>query len=215
MGCVEMMWQCVDTGRTRSATGTRSLTSTSPPLEVSRKVAILGYHGVGKTCLAMRFASGRFTKVYDPTIENTFARKLRLKRAHFTTEIVDAAGMDEYSRLSRNVSVGVHGYLLVYSSANRLSFEKIEFINHALLTAQGMSPGVVRVLVATMVDLRVQRQVTFHEGQSLADRWNVPFVECSAKEDINVSEVFTTLIRQVDKDTGFLESDSPANCAIA
>mmetsp|Transcript_11531 Transcript_11531/g.36646 ORF Transcript_11531/g.36646 Transcript_11531/m.36646 type:complete len:213 (-) Transcript_11531:55-693(-) len=203
-----------DSAREAAAQGSSRLLS--PPLDVSRKVAILGHHGVGKTSLATRFASGRFAESYNPTIENTFARKLRLKRAHFATEIVDAAGMDEYSRLPRNASVGVHGYLLVYSSANRLSFEKVEFINQALLRVQGMSPGVVRVLVATMIDLRAQRQVPFHEGQSLADRWNVPFLECSAKDNINVNEVFVTLIKEVDKDNGgFLDTDGPKTCEIA
>jgi len=33
--------------------------------------------------------------------------------------------MDEHTRLSRNASVGVHGYLLVYSATSRLSFDKV------------------------------------------------------------------------------------------
>ena len=96
----------------------------TPPLNVQRKVAVLGYRAVGKTSLATHFVKGRFVDEYDPTIENTFAKKIRFKRAHFATEIIDAAGMDEYSRLSRNASVGVHGYLLVYSSTSRSSFER-------------------------------------------------------------------------------------------
>ena len=42
---------------------------------------------------------------YDPTIENTFQKTIRFKKVQFFTEIVDSAGMDEYSRLSRNASV--------------------------------------------------------------------------------------------------------------
>mmetsp|Transcript_16053 Transcript_16053/g.64844 ORF Transcript_16053/g.64844 Transcript_16053/m.64844 type:complete len:243 (-) Transcript_16053:1270-1998(-) len=202
----------------------------------------------------MRFVKNRFAAAYDPTIENTFNKKIRFKRVHFATEIVDAAGIDErgagvccvgcvpeqhygvpehktdvpehdatrYSRLSRNASVGVHGYLLVYSTASRRSFEKLAFINEALLKVQGSSPGVVRVLVATMADLRHHRQVSYQEGRAaaakeasggpvprkglirlagaLAERWHVPYVECSAKEDANVAEAFTTLIREVEKD---------------
>ena len=186
----------------------------TPPLNVQRKVAVLGYRAVGKMSLATHFVKGRFVDEYDPTIENTFAKKIRFKRAHFATEIIDAAGMDEYSRLSRNASVGVHGYLLVYSSTSRNSFEKIRFINDAVLRVQGQSPGVVRVLVATMADLRGQRQVEADEGRALADRMHIPFVECSAKENLNVAEVFTTLIKEIEKDTGFLDDQAQPGCAI-
>ena len=78
----------------------------------------------------------------------------------------------------------------------------------------GQSPGVVRVLVATMIDLRGRREVAFDEGQALADRWNIPFIECSAKEAINVGEVFTTLIKEIEKDTGFLDDQAQPGCAI-
>ncbi|KAJ1451048.1 small GTPase superfamily [Pelagophyceae sp. CCMP2097] len=187
----------------------------APLYYVQRKVAMLGSRAVGKTTLATHFVAGRFVEAYEPTIESTLAKKVRFRRAHFHTEIVDTAGIDEHSGgLSRAASVGVHGYLLVYSVASRASFEKILFVNAALLRVQGQSPGVVRVLVATMIDVREQRQVSFDEGQALADRWRLPFVECSAKENINVSQVFTTLIKEIEKDTGFLDADSPAACAI-
>ena len=37
--------------------------------------------------------------------------------------------MDEYSRLSRNASVGVHGYVMVYSINNKQSFTKVRSEN--------------------------------------------------------------------------------------
>ena len=77
-----------------------------------------------------------------------------------------------------------------------------------MLRVQGQSPGVVRVLVATMADLRGQRQVEADEGRALADRMHIPFVECSAKENLNVAEVFTTLIKEIEKDTGFLDDQA-------
>jgi len=36
----------------------------------------------------MRFVKNRFAAAYDPTIENTFNKKIRFKRVHFATEIV-------------------------------------------------------------------------------------------------------------------------------
>jgi len=84
---------------------------------------------------------------------------IRFRKVHFDTDIVDTAGMDEYSRLSRNASVGVHGYALVFSIASRQSFERISQINDSLLSALGDAKDVSRVLVGCMRDLADQRQV--------------------------------------------------------
>ena len=85
-------------------------TDNSPPTTVHRKIAVLGYRAVGKTALAKQYVKRQFVERYDPTIENTFQTTIReFRSAHFATEIIDTAGMDEYSRLSRNASVGVHG----------------------------------------------------------------------------------------------------------
>jgi len=67
---------------------------------------------------------------------------------------------DECSRLSWNASLGVHGYILVFSIASRQSFEMIRQVNDLLLNALGDAPDVPRVLVGSMKDLADQRQVS-------------------------------------------------------
>lgn len=66
---------------------------------------------------------------------------------------------DEYSRLSRNASLGVHGYALVFSISSRKSFDIVQQINDSLLNTLGNAPDVPRVLVGSMLDLTSQRQV--------------------------------------------------------
>ena len=74
---------------------------------------------VGKSSLANSFVTGTFSDTYYPTIETTHQKTIRFRKVHFATDIVDTAGMDEYSRLSRNASLGVQGYVLVFSIVNR------------------------------------------------------------------------------------------------
>ena len=95
------------------------------PTVVHRKVAFLGFRSVGKSSLVNSFVTGTFSERYDPTIESTHHKTIRFRRVHFATDIVDTAGMDEFSRLSRNASLGVHGYALVFSVASRQSFDMI------------------------------------------------------------------------------------------
>ena len=41
-------------------------------------------------------------------------------------------------------------------------------------------------------------KVRYEDGQALADVRGIPFVECSAKSNVNISEVFNTLFRYFD-----------------
>lgn len=51
-----------------------------------------------------------------------------------------------------------------------------------------------KVIVGNKVDCKeTERQVSFAEGTALASKYNVPFVECSAKDNYNISEIFTTI----------------------
>ncbi|GMH87979.1 hypothetical protein TrVE_jg2373 [Triparma verrucosa] len=175
------------------------------PLLVNRKIAVLGFRAVGKTSLTTNFVSGTFASGrYDPTIENTYHKTIRFRRVHFATDIIDTAGMDEYSRLSRNASVGVHGYVMVYSINSLQSFKKISQINTTLLNMLGDAPDVPRILVGSMNDLTADRQVTSSQGQELADSWGVPFIECSSKNGDNVRDVFHSLLKEIEKDGDLL-----------
>lgn len=121
---------------------------------------------------------------------------------------------DEFSRLSRNASLGVHGYVLVFSLGSRQSFNMISHVNDALLTSLGDLPDVPRVLVGTMKDLKEgSRQVSQSDGQRLADTWGVPYIECSSKTGENVAEVFHTMLKTIEKDD-FLAESSEGGCAI-
>jgi GTPase SAR1 family protein len=44
---------------------------------------------------------------------------------------------------------------------------------------------------------QVERVVSLQEGQQLAERYKLPFFETSAKENININEIFELLSRTV------------------
>lgn len=49
---------------------------------------------------------------------------------------------------------------------------------------------VSRVLMATKCDLNFERQVSTEEGAAVARKYGIPFIEVSAKSDLNVKEGF-------------------------
>ena len=182
----------------------------SQPSVVSRKIALLGFRAVGKSSLSTHFVQGTFGERYDPTIENTYHKTIRFRRVHFATDIVDTAGMDEFSRLSRNASVGVHGYVMVFSLISRQSFDKIRMINESLLNLLGSPTDCPRILCGSMCDLTGQRQVNREEAEELAEEWGVPYIEFSSKTGENTREVFHQLLGEIEKE-GDLLNDKEAD----
>mmetsp|Transcript_12873 Transcript_12873/g.30427 ORF Transcript_12873/g.30427 Transcript_12873/m.30427 type:complete len:193 (-) Transcript_12873:162-740(-) len=178
----------------------------------NRKIAVLGFRAVGKTSLTNAFVSGTFTDSYDPTIENTHHKIIRFRKVHFATDILDTAGMDEYSSISRNASVGIHGYVLVFSTASRSSLDNVIKINDALLDALGDASDVPRVLVGSMKDLVDEREVTYQQAMTLADSWGIPYLESSSKTGENVGEVFHQLLKEVERDNILLKESEEDDC---
>ena len=64
-----------------------------------RKVALMGFRSVGKSSLAIQFVQGQFVDSYDPTIENTFNKSIKVRNQEFELFVVDTAGQDEYRLL--------------------------------------------------------------------------------------------------------------------
>jgi len=79
----------------------------------------------------------------------------------------------------------MNGYVLVYSISSKSSFDMIKIIRDKILDFTGLET-VPCVIVGNKSDLNIQRQVTTQEGLELAQQWNCPFVETSAKHDENV-----------------------------
>lgn len=50
--------------------------------------------------------------------------------------------------------------------------------------------GVLRLLVGNKSDLAQKRQVPFEKGQDLAETYGIKFMETSAKETVNIEELF-------------------------
>lgn len=185
-------------------------------LEVRRKIVLVGFRGVGKSSLCAQFVEGKFTREseYIPTIERTFHKSVMLQNVKFELDMVDTAGMDEYSSFTRQASVGAHGYIFVYSITSAASLVKLQQVHENLLNLIG-NDAVPMVLVAQKCDLNEYREVSQQEGQALAARWRCPFMEVSAKLNRNVVECFHRLIKEIERDSHLLDPPKPVSkCTI-
>ncbi len=181
--------------------------------EIQRKIVVLGFRGVGKSALIARLVDDRFISAHEHTIEYTFRTTLVQNNTFYSCDILDTSAQDEYSTLSRQACIGVHGYVLVYSITSRISYENIKIVKERL-TSILCGSSIPMMLVATKCDWDEYREVSAAEGQSLAASWGFPFLECSAKANINVGKVFNTLLATVEKQSGFYPPENHEACTI-
>lgn len=56
------------------------------------KLVVLGSGGVGKSALTVQFVQGIFVEKYDPTIEDSYRKKVEVDNEQCILEILDTAG---------------------------------------------------------------------------------------------------------------------------
>ncbi|KAM7314318.1 ras-related protein Rab-8A isoform X1 [Ixodes scapularis] len=62
---------------------------------------------------------------------------------------------------------------------------------------ENASPEVVKVLVGNKCDATHIRQIEKERGEKMAESFDIPFFECSCKQNINIQEAFVTLARKI------------------
>ncbi|XP_045210218.1 GTP-binding protein Rheb-like [Mercenaria mercenaria] len=167
-----------------------------------RRIALMGFRSVGKSSLTIQFVENQFVDSYDPTIENTFQKTLKINGQEYALQLVDTAGQDEYSILPQSYFMNIDGYILVYSVNSIKSFEVIKFVYDKLLDQIGTMGSIPVVLVGNKSDLEMERVVSREEGKKVADDWKIPFLEATATENQSVKRVFEKIVNTIEKASG-------------
>jgi len=165
-----------------------------------RKIALMGFREVGKSSISIQFTQGQFPDCYEPTIENTFSKKVTIKGTEYEILLVDTAGQDEYTMFPTEYSVEVDGYVLVYSIDSPKSFEVCQIIHEKLVGLMGSQHNIPIVLVGNKSDLHNDRSVSVEEGKALAREMKAIFLETSAKENQGVHDIFTRVVTAIETD---------------
>lgn len=84
------------------------------------------------------------------------------------------------------------GIIMVYAINDRASFNALE--NWMKQIKTHAAENVVKVLIANKSDAP-ERQVSYEEGKKIADSFGINFFEVSAKNNTNISEMFTYMAK--------------------
>ncbi len=128
------------------------------------KYLIIGYSGVGKSCLLLRYADDVYTDKHIITIGVDFKIKsLSVNNNKVKTSIWDTAGQERFKNITVSYYKGAAGVMLVYDITDLESFNKI---NDWMIEVEKNAPNnVYKILVGNKCDLEQERQVSYDQGK--------------------------------------------------
>ena len=164
------------------------------------KIIIIGNSNVGKTSIINRFTDKEFKDKHLATLGCDFHMKtIMINEKMIKIQIWDTAGMEKYQSITKSYYRGAQACLIVFDITNRESFESID--NWIENFNKFSNPNIQKIilLIGNKCDLGIDRKISYEEAENYSRVNNLLYYETSAKDDINIHEVFHFLGSQLLK----------------
>ena len=166
--------------------------------EINVKLLIVGDSSVGKTSLLLQYTEDNFPSQHIATIGVEYKIKIiPYKDYRLKLQIWDTAGQERFHSITNNFFHNADGILFVYDITDEKSSEGAK---KWIREAKEVGNFFQRILIGNKSDLEEDRKVTKEEAEKYCKEINICHFESSAKENINIKEVFDKIIELIFKD---------------
>ncbi|XP_061635859.1 ras-related protein Rab-3B-like [Phyllopteryx taeniolatus] len=157
------------------------------------KLLIIGNSSVGKTSFLFRYADDSFSNSFVSTVGIDFKVKTVYRHdKRIKLQIWDTAGQERYRTITTAYYRGAMGFILMYDITNEESFNAVQDWATQIKTYSWDNAQVI--MVGNKCDMDEERVVAPEKGKQLAEQLGFEYYEASAKENVNVRQVFERLV---------------------
>lgn len=163
----------------------------SERIDITLKIVILGECGTGKSSLVEKYVNDKYISNNISTIGVDFFTKIiEHKDKKIKLQIWDTAGQEKFYNLVSSYFRDCCMAILVFDICNKYSFDKVDFWISEFEKYNFGDTARPVLLVGSKVDIESMREVSHEEGFNKAEKFGCEYIESSAKENINIDEIF-------------------------
>lgn len=164
------------------------------------RIILIGNASCGKSSTLVRFVEDDFKGHYQATIGLDFKIKtFSMDGKNIKLQIWDTAGQETFRTVTCSYYKGASGVIIFYDITDKPSFKALK--GWFAEMEKYCSESACKILVGNKTDLERLRQVPYSEGKTLADELGIKFIEASAKDAVNINEIFQEITREMIKQT--------------
>ena len=175
--------------------------------KLSIKLLILGDSKIGKTSILERYVNQIFKDNYLVTIGMDIRiKRLQINNKNLNVHITDTAGQERFRSISKMQYNRTHGILIGFALNDRKTFESITYWVEQIYANRGNNSEIGLVLFGNKCDDKDNIEVTEQEINDIKTKYKLVYFETSAKENINVQNLFEYIIKETLIKKGLLKN---------
>ena len=122
-------------------------------------------------------------------------KNIEINNKKIKLQIWDTAGQERFRTITTSYYKGAHAIVIVFDITDKDSFEHVKIWMQDI--DKFAKQGVMRILVGNKCDLEHQRAVTKNEGNEMALKYGIKYLETSAKDTINIENLFVDTAKKL------------------
>jgi Ras-related protein Rab-1A len=160
------------------------------------KIVLLGNDNVGKTSLCLKFIKNIFRINVESTIGvNFYTKILQYHGNQYKLVLWDTAGHERFRSILTNYYKLADLYILMFDLSNKKSFESLPYwLNQIEINNPVENNKIIVLGNKSDKDIKVSKDLI----KNFTDSYNLPVLEISTKEGINLLKMENTIYKNIE-----------------
>ena len=166
--------------------------------KLSLKILLIGDSEVGKTSILVKYTEHIFPEDHISTIGVEYKDKnIKKDNYNIRLQIWDTAGQERFRSITKSIYRNANGVLFIYDVTKKDTFNNIK---NWIKDLENFENDIKSIIIGNKIDLDDKREVNKNDLEELAKKYNMPFIETSAKNNINIEECFDLMVNEILKE---------------